>query len=316
MLSLFFIQFLVFTAYCHSSLINQVIEDPVAFTQTFSEANPAQIKEVINIINGLIDAGNDKRDGIIGELNAATQALNKAKSDLAAALDAFEQARGERKLADELVVVLAEKLQQLREKEAAALNSKNLAFDVLTDAKNWLAQESARIDGERKIFEEVIDTLRGLKDVGRRLLSSSSHLAPILPALIESAKLNPKSVDKVIDMIVHLINAGEDARAKAKAALATAQDAFDTAEAAWKAAVAKTIEGQTKSNNAGKDALAKLQVEEDKEAIWDKASKVKAEKQDVFDEKLIIKNREVPVIDHEDEELKKVIRILENMIKQ
>lgn len=316
MLSLIFLQFLVFTAYCDFSVINEVIKDPHAFAQTFSKANPAQIKEVIRIIQGLIDDGQAKKKGITDAYAAAAKLLEDANGDLAKALDEFETARGERKLADELVVDLEGKVQQKEDEESKALEAKNLAKQTFDDAQAWLDQENIRIDNEKKILKDVVKILRELaNNGGRRLLSYPSHLAPILPALIESAKVNPDSLDKVVEMVITLINDGEAVRQDAENDRDLAKNVFEAKDAAWKAAVQATIDAKSLLGAAQKDAAAKLVVEKKKEAIWAKATAAQEAAQRDADEKLQIQNKEVPVIDHEDEELRKVIEILEKMIE-
>jgi len=317
MLSLIFIQFLVYTAYCEFSVVNQVITDPTAFVQTFAKANPAQINEVIKIIEGLVAEGQDKKNKIIATHDAAAKVLDGANADLAKALDEFETARGERKLADALVANLRTKLAKRKDEETDALNSKNLRFEIYTDAQNWLDTENKRIDGEKAVLEEVIDVLNGLKDNnGRRLLSVQSHLGPILPALIESAKVNPDSIDKVVGMVADLIAAGERVRTEAKADRNSAKSAFDKAEAEWKKAVQATIEATDALNAAVADAANKLAVEEDKQDIWEKATT--AQEKAAADEaaKLKIEEEQVPILDHENDELLKVIDILKDMLKK
>lgn len=317
MLSLVFIQFLVFTAYCESSVVNQVIKDPLAFAQTFSQASPDQINEVIRIIEGLISTGEAKKKDIIDTRAAADEVLSTSNADLAKALDEFETARGERKLADEWVVLLKGKLDARISEQTAALKAKNLAAETLKDAQEWFTHESTRIDGEKAIFKEAIEVLEGLKDNGgRRLLSSQSHLAPILSALIDSAKVNPDSIDKVVAMIVDLINAGEAVRTEVDLAKSTAQKAFDNADSKWKAAVQAVIAAQDNHANAVKTAADKLVVEQGKEKIWEAATATQAKAQADKDKKLKIEEEQVPIIDHENAELRKVVVILENMIKK
>lgn len=317
MLSLIFIQFLVYTAYCEFSVVNQVITDPTAFVQTFAKANPAQINEVIKIIEGLVAEGQDKKSKIIATHDAAEKVLADANADLAKALDEFETARGERKLADEFESLLRTKLAKRKDEETAALNTKNLKSEILTDAQNWLDTENKRIDAEKAILEEVIDVLNGLKDnSGRRLLSVQSHLAPILPALIESAKVNPDSIDKVVGMVTDLIADGERVRTKAKADRNSAQSAFDKAEAEWKAAVQATIDATDALNAAVADAANKLSVEKVKEEIWEKATAAQERAAEDEAAKLKIEQEQVPILDHENEELLKVIDILKDMLKK
>jgi len=317
MLSLIFIQFLVFTAYCEFSVVNQVIKDPLAFAQTFSQASPDQINEVVKIIEGLISTGEAKKKDIIDTRTAADAVLSKANADLATALDEFETARGERKLADEWVTVLKGKLDARTSEQSAALKAKNLAAETLQDAQDWFTQESERIDIEKAIFKDVIEVLTGLKDnSGRRLLSSQSHLAPILSALIDSAKVNPDSIDKVVALVVDLINAGEAVRTEVDLAKSAAQKAFDKADSEWKAAVQATIAANDKHTKAVTTAADKLVVEQAKESIWNDATASQEAAQVDKDKKLKIEQEQVPVIDHENAELRKVVDILKNMIKK
>jgi len=320
MLSFFLIQLLALSAYARYSIFNEVIKDPVSFAQTFSQVNPDQVKEIIHIIEGLISDGQTKKSDIINTHEEAVSVLKGATQDLNDALWVYETARGERLEADIEVAKLENVLAAKEDEERAASDKKDFATAELNTAQAFMDSEVARINGEKAIFEQVIDILGNLPE---SLIEGSdsfqnqnipSHLAPIVPALIQAARANPGAVSKVIKLVEDLIAAGEQVRADVTAARDGKQNNLDHATDIHDAAVAATIAAQDDLKAAEDVAAKKLAIEEDLEQKWEDATAVHdaAEKDEAA--KRAIREKEVPILDSEDESLHKVLEILEGLL--
>lgn len=318
MLSFFFIQLLALSAYARYSIFNEVIKDPVSFAQTFSQVNPDQVKEIIHIIEGLIADGQQKKTDIIETHDASVEVLNGATTDLGDALWVFETARGERMEADIEVARLETVLETKQNEERVAADKKDIATDNLKDAQDHMDAEVSRVDEEKAIFETVIGILQSLPESlieGKvELPALTSHLAPIVPALIQAAKADPEAVAKVIALVEDLIAAGEEVRRAVTASRDEHKEILDNLTEEWQTAVDATVVAK-EALDAGKDfTAAKLVVEKDLQAKWEEATAVHdaAEKDEA--EKRAIRETEVPILDSENESLVKVIGILQGLL--
>merc|ERR1711939_42712 len=119
---------------------------------------------------------------------------------------------------------------------------------------------------------------------------------------------------EVVDLVNDLITAGEGIRAKVTEARDDAKDASDNANTEWKWAVARTVQAQDALAERQGEVEALLAVERTKKTvhgqkrdIFDNADAVEAEKKKVMD-------GQVPILDHEDEQLKKVVEILNGLL--
>jgi len=320
MLSFFFIQLLVLSAYARYSIFNEVIKDPVSFAQTFSQVNPAQVKEIIHIIEGLISDGQTKKSDIINAHEKAVSVLKGATKDLGDALWAYETARGERLEADIEVAKLENVLATKQDEERAAADAKDFATAERDAAQEFMNSEVARVNAEKAIFEQVIDILQNLP---KSLIEGSdsfrnqnipSNLAPIVPALIQAARANPGAVSKVITLVEELIAAGEQIRADVTAARDGKQQVLDDATQKHSDAVEATVAAEDDLKAAEDVAAQKLATEKTLEKLWEDATAVHdaAEKDEAA--KRAIREREVPILDSEDESLHKVLEILEGLL--
>lgn len=318
MLSFFFIQLLTLSACARYSIFDQVIKDPVSFAQTFSQVNPAQVKQIIKIIEGLISDGQQKKSDIIATHEASVKVLNTADTDLSDALWAYETARGERLEADKEVSRLQAILEQKQKEEREASDDKELAQDELDAAQGWMDEEVSRVDNEKAIFETVIQILKGLPKSlieGKvELPPLSSHLAPIVPALIQAAKANPAAVAKVVKLVEDLIAAGEAVRQSVTAARDAAQNNLNDKTHAWEVAVQNTIDAKNRVEAAEGIAAQKLAVELDLQAKWENATAVQKAASKDEAEKRAIRETEVPILDSEDAALNKVLALLKGLL--
>lgn len=319
MLSFFFIQLLTLSAYARYSIFDQVINDPVSFAQTFSQVNPVQVKQIIKIIEGLISDGQQKKTDIIKTHEDSVTVLDGADTDLADALWAFETARGERLEAQKELARLEGILSNKQTLESEAAEAKELAQDSLDAAQAWMNTEVSRVNEERAIFEQVIDILNNLpksliEGGNVELPPLTSHLAPIVPALIEAAKANPGAVAKVVQLVRDLIAAGENVRSTVTGARDAAQQVLDEKTALWKVAVQNTLNAKKAVEDCEAVVAQKLSVEKDLQAIWEKATAAQNAAAKDESDKRYIRETEVPILDSEDEALHKVLKLLQGLL--
>lgn len=320
MLSFFFIQLLALSAYARYSIFNEVIKDPVSFAQTFSKVNPDQVKEIIHIVEGLISDGQTKKSDIINAHEDAVSVLKGATKDLGDALWNYETARGERLEADIEVAKLESVLATKEDEERHAADAKDYATVSLKNAQEYMDIEVARINSEKAVFEQVIDILG---DLPKSLIEGSdsfqnqnipSHLVPIVPALIQAARANPDAVNKVIQLVEDLIAGGEKIRAEVIKVRDERQKVLDDKTAEHSAAVEATIAAKDELEAAEEVAAKKLTTEKHLQKVWEDATDVHdaAEKDEAS--KRAIREKEVPILDSEDESLHKVLEILQGLL--
>lgn len=317
MLVFFLIQ-LSLTAYARYSIYEQAIKDPVSFAQIFSKVNPDQVREVIGIVNGLIEDGQTKKQNIISDHQTAVEVLSEREKSLEKARDVYETARGERLLADAQVARMKNLLDIRQNEEAAASDEKDFATSELKSAQDWMDTEVSRVNSEKDTLEEVIEILKTLPksfvEGEVELPTLSSHLAPIVPSLIEAVKANPEAVAQVIKLVEDLITAGEKVRAEVIAARDNKQDILNQKTELWKKAVQNTIAAKDALTNAEGVAADRLSLELELKEKWEKATAARDAATIEEASQRLRKEREVPIIDSEDISLQKVISILQGML--
>jgi len=207
-----------------------------------------------------------------------------------------------------------------QDEERAAADAKDFATAERDAAQEFMNSEVARVNAEKAIFEQVIDILKNLP---KSLIEGSdsfrnqnipSNLAPIVPALIQAARANPGAVSKVITLVEELIAAGEQIRADVTAARDGQQQVLDDATQKHSDAVEATVAAEDDLKAAEDVAAQKLATEKTLEKVWEDATAVHdaAEKDEAA--KRAIREREVPILDSEDESLHKVLEILEGLL--
>jgi len=312
MITILFSLILTLTVSARHSVYEQAIRDPEAFAQVFSKVNPAQVQEIISIINGLIQDGQDQKDKLIADHE---DAVAQRKSDEQLVEDNrgdYETAKGERLLADQEVARLSAILRSKQQAEEKASDEKVAAAAVLKDAQEWFNKESTRIDNERKTLEEVIEILKNLpKSLVEGTQLPSTILSPLAPSLIQAAKANPDAVGKVIELVKELIAEGEKVRKSVIDAVTAAQAKLDQKTDAWNVAVAATIAAEDSLKSAQADQSNKLSIENTAKDTWTASIEKLQDSQKLEDLLSKRRNKEVPVIDSEDKSFRRVIQILE-----
>jgi hypothetical protein len=295
-----------------ASMVEQMYLDPVAFAQSFENASPEAVRSVISMINDLIAEGAGKKTDLIAAHDNAVQATSDASGALDIALSELEYATGERIEGDDKVTAAKGTVAQKQSAEATATGIKADAKGALDAAQAWMDTEVARVDGEKTALEEVLEILGNLPE-GRRLLSTHGSLIPV-GMIAAAAVSDPAAVAEVVGLVNDLIQAGEDVRTTVTGARDDASSAYDNANTEWKWAVARTVQAQ--------DALAEREGEvESLLAVERQKNTVHVEKRDIHDNAVNVEadkkkqmDTEVPVLDHEDEQLKRVVEILNGLL--
>merc|ERR1719291_1631002 len=120
---------------------------------------------------------------------------------------------------------------------------------------------------------------------------------------------DPEAVEEVRSLVQALIDAGEGVRADVTGDRDDAAAELEDRTGAWKHAVSETVSAQDALAAGEGVASQLLGVENDKAAIHDAAVIDEEEKQAVREE-------QVPILDHENEQLHNVVEILEGLLPQ
>jgi len=315
---LFFI--LLATAFAHNlksvSMVEKIFLDPVAFAQSFENASPSAVNAVIDMVQDLIAEGNGKKAGIIKDHEDAVVASAAALDALNVALDILETATGERIEADDEVTRLGTVLQQKQSAEHDAVVNKNSATTALNNAQAWMDSEVTRVDAEKASLEEVLQILADLPEgFRRRLLSSSGSLMPV-GMIAAMSSTDPAAVKEVVDLVQALIDAGEGVRASVTGDRDDAAAELDDRTGAWKHAVSETVAAQDALAAGEGVASQLLGVEQAKRAIHDDKTAIHNAAVTDEEEKEAIRTEQVPILDHENEQLHNVVEILEGLLPQ
>lgn len=140
-----------------------------AFLSSLQQADPAALQSVLDIVQNLLQEGEDDRQYAIGEYNdrvseAATAAQNLVDAETALAT-------AEEELVD-AGVVTAEKTEIAVGKTAVEVEKRNIRDSKQKKLDTQIAftnREIARIDGERAVLEEDIKLITQLRQIAELL---------------------------------------------------------------------------------------------------------------------------------------------------
>lgn len=211
-----------------SGITARFFSNPTAFVNSMVGADKKTINKLIKYAEGLIQEGEDTRAKVRQAKADADKAAADAADVLAKAKAFLAFANGEEKEARDYLAFTtakeAETRQIMDDAEAHKIDSQ-AKFD---QAQKTMDTELARIAKEDADLKEVKGLLEELmpvfieKSLGRALLSEVD------------AEIDPKALQKIIDLVVKLIAAGEqDARDFTKAR-DDARDVLDAAIADYK----------------------------------------------------------------------------------
>merc|ERR1712228_143556 len=281
------------------------------------DANPDTINKMIDMVNELIQAGENERAVRIDDFNSATNVFNDATDAQAAAASAKSVAGGEAQagLNDKNAKAQVEATAKAKKEDAA--NTLALMETAEKHAHETRLSEVARLDAEKALMEKVLAKLDTLLPgteliegkltvvdfiVGRRLLATAQEMA------------DRDAVEKIVNKINALVGEGEGERKAAIKADEEAEAAFDKATEYHNTAVAehKTAAGQLGSAEATYNRLAaifktKCQLKEDADATLAAATADLEKKTNTM-------NSEVARIDSEKSTLEEVNVLLAGLL--
>lgn len=218
--------------------IKSVMQDPHAFTTLVNSLKPDEVRATRKEIAALIGIEEEKRKVAESDVQASTiqrDAAKKVSDDASSDLSQAELKLQETK--DDIEDIEANIVKQ---KEIIDAKGKTLAVadKTLENAKAELQKVSDSVANEREVLEKVLVLLQKLKngDAGKDfvsqveketkglvLLSRTSKLLASPSFISALTKADPAAVQKVINLIIQLIQTGEKSVADAKAALVTAE---------------------------------------------------------------------------------------------
>lgn len=128
------------------------------------DADPQSITELLRLIDGLIQAGQDDLQLAQGELEAASAEASAAKTKL----DAAEE---QRQIADGAAIKQLEKMEGLNKDVTTAKDNVEKAQSVLENDESILKGKAANLTEQKKLVEQeatemsnIIDLLQSVKD--------------------------------------------------------------------------------------------------------------------------------------------------------
>merc|ERR1739844_293051 len=128
------------------------------------------------------------------------------------------------------------------------------------------------------------------------------------------ASTDPAAVQQVVDLVQALIDAGEAQRASVTGDRDDAAAELDDRTGAWKHAVSETVAAQDALAAGEGVASQLLGVEQAKKAIHDDKTAIHNAAVTDEEEKQAVREEQVPILDHENEQLHNVVEILEGLL--
>jgi len=219
----------LFAAVC--GLPIQSMKDPMSFVDTTQEG---AADDILGMIAKLRTDNENAMTHATDALNAAQEDNDETSDALGRAINAEDQALGDVEEGDKSLVTLTNQAASARAVEVDAQAKLDDATDVATQAAAFLESETERLDEEKATLEEVVDLIDTLA-ASAALQVSNRQLLSIVD-LSSLANADPAAVAEVKQLLLDLIQTGEDERAKATqddadatTALAEVQHTYDGA---------------------------------------------------------------------------------------
>jgi len=250
---IFFVSLLFACLSLTNAALPSMMQDPKQFIQTLEGANPKVLKDMIDMVNKLIDEGEEERKKVIAAQDAAQVVFNEVSDYQAKAEDARNVAAGKVKNQQEVT----------RKATEAEISAKNIrddektTLDTLTSkaesAAAFKASEIIRIDSEKALLNQIIAKLQKLLP-GVTLIEGRLSVTDYIVgrSLLSESNADRDAVQAVVDKVNAMVGRGERQRASAIAADKAAQSAlaaqkvvYQTALDNWRETV--RVLGQAKS---------------------------------------------------------------------
>lgn len=290
-----------------SGITARFFSNPTTFVNSMAGADKDTIAKLIDYANVLIKEGEDVRATVKQAKVDADAAAQAAAQALDAASAFLESAKAEEQEARDRLAFTTAKEAETRALMDAAEAHKIDSQEKFDQAQATMDTELARIAKEDADLKEVQGLLEELmpvfieKSLGRALLSEVD------------AEIDPKALQKIIDLVVKLIAAGEqDARDFTKAR-DDAQEVLTKAIEAYQEAF-KTHTHWFGAKDVSQDCLNE-KIAQTEKAVQDKADAVaeKARRDGAAADAETHRAAEEKRIDEERELFEKVITLLEEL---
>lgn len=313
-----FLLFISFLSLSNGAMLS-VFQNPKEFVDSLANANPDTINKMIDMVDELIQAGENERAVRIDDFNSATDVFNEATDAQAAAASAKSVAGGEAQgaLNDKNAKAQVEATAKAKKEDAA--NTLALMETAEKHAHETRLSEVKRLDAEKALMEKVLAKLDTLLPgteliegkltvvdfiVGRRLLATAAEMA------------DRDAVEKIVNKINALVGEGEGERNKAirddetaKANLADAQDKYNSAVEEHKTAAGELGSAEATYKRLDGVFKVKCQLKEAADAELADATADLTKKTDTM-------NSEVARIDTEKKTLEDVLGLLNGLLEE
>merc|ERR1719461_2534135 len=279
---------------CHATKSSLMAMEPHIFNSIMSEANPEGTQKNLDDIMILIGTGEKERAVAIHNQSVAQGIYDDAFGVWQKAYDALQVALGDQKSAELAEEKATDARDEAIEDRDLRIQEKKVADERVPVAKKFMEDEIARVNSEHETLNKVKKILEGLLPAtsiqvnSRKLLSRSVSLLANPDFLEMLQKANPTAVQQVIDMVVDLINRGEEERqhaiqehANRVSEAATAAQNLVDAEAFPEQKEQELVDATNDRINKTKIAEAKTVIEIEKRKIRDEM-KLKLDVQKAF----------------------------------
>lgn len=302
---LFFIPLLVSTTALDMSAKHKI------FSEQLTRTSPGDIESNRAALRAMLDIGEQQRELALHNQSVSQGIYDHHYAIWNTAFNEEQAALGVQKSAEEAEAAAVIKRDNAIAFKNKRIEEKNAADVRVPPAKTWMDSEVARVDEEKASLERVQSILEGLmppsppaefveiKNVQRHLLSRTSKFLSD-PSFISSLQqADPAALQQVLDIVLNLLQEGEDDRNAAigayndrvaEAAVA-AQNLVD-AETALAVAEEELVAAGVYTAEMTQIAVGKSAVEVEKRGIRD-------QKRKKLDVQIAFTNREIARIDHE-----------------
>jgi len=229
------------------------IQNPSLFISSLTNANPATIQKMKDMVGELIEEGEAERTSIIATHDAAIARFDTAVTAQADASAANNVAAGNVQNAQNLVDDLTEKESFASDKRANALATLNAKTIDSDNKAKFRASEEKRLDSEKALLQTVLEKLETLLP-GVELIEGRLTIVDYIVgrSLLSQSNADRDAVKKIVDKINAMVGVGESERSTAIKNDNDAVAALEVATAANEAAIAEhqAVAGQLGSAEA------------------------------------------------------------------
>jgi len=282
----------------------KIFADPNAFVATFANADPAQIEQIIGLIQGMVDQNSDSKDIAIKAFDDAQAASDSADAAEQTALADEWQAVGHWNVTKDNV---ATQTQIVANKNTAQINLQ-VAKEKADDD-----QEAAQMDFDfgSEIIEKEKAKLAEIKVILQQMAQADIQTGRRLLALV---KIDPQKLDSVDALIDELVEKADTELEEFTNALKVANEAAASATDLFNTAVSEHIDETTKLSGLEAEKAAAETAAVEKTHAYNEALADKQAKNADLEVKRADKDAEVNRVDGENSTLDDVIGLLNQLL--